>query len=64
MSKPSKKSCPNCTGPMQALSWSGYFCRHCGAAVTQAEDGWAHILTANLSESWVRSPRTDRRLTV
>ena len=40
---------------MQALSWTGYFCRDCGAAVTLAEDGWVHILNADLSETWVRS---------
>jgi hypothetical protein len=39
---------------MQALSWTGYFCRDCGAAVTMAEDGWLHILNADLSEAWVR----------
>ena len=54
MTSRSAKSCPNCTGPMQALSWTGYFCRECGAAVTLAEDGWVHILNADLSESWFR----------
>jgi tRNA(Ile2) C34 agmatinyltransferase TiaS len=52
--QPTKKQCPNCTGPMQALSWTGYFCRECGAAVTMAEDGWVHILNADLSVSWIR----------
>lgn len=55
MSSRSKRTCPNCTGPMQALSWTGFFCRDCGAAVTLAEDGWVHILNADLSETWVRS---------
>lgn len=54
MTTRSAKLCPNCTGPMQALSWTGYFCRDCGAAVTMAEDGWLHILNADLSEAWVR----------
>lgn len=49
-----QKQCPNCTGQMQALSWTGYFCRDCGAAVTLAEDGWVHILNSDLSVSWVR----------